>query len=196
MSFKQNPKASSQPSKAKSFLVLILSVFISLFSLNSFALNVDIFPMLHPNKAYTSESPEYEMMMRSQHALMIFLKENAYSTVFVESNFENILEKEVFNESTNAGRDALLMKRSTEIHFNDGKFPDFYEDMTSLQKEILLDQSDAVNLMFILGHVKAVMATCNQEQYSNWVLNNVNRPDLVKYYSIAIGIKKQKIVKN
>lgn len=148
--------------------VFSLGLSLSCLSANEKKVNVDFFPMLHPVSSKMEDTQARELVLKSQHALMVYLQENPDSYVFLESSYVSADRDSYFDPNSPGFFERDAYKGAVDLIFPN-KVPFMYEQFTELQKEMTLEPGLAVNVMFNLGYVKAILATNTKEEFKSYV---------------------------
>lgn len=149
-------------------------------------LNVDFFPMFHPTSSMQGNPQATEQVLKSQHELMIYLQENPDSYVFVESSYETVEKDTYFDPKVPEAEARAEYKYAVELNFPQG-VPFIYEQFNKHQKTIVLGAGFAINTMFQLGFVKAMLPTNTVEEFQNYVGKYVADPETPRLLDIMSG---------
>jgi len=170
--------------------VFSLGLSLSCLNANEKKVNVDFFPMLHPVSSMMEDPQSREMVLKSQHALMVYLQENPDSYVFLESSYASAERDTYFDPSSTGFFERDAYRGAVDLIFQ-SKVPFVYEQFTELQKEMTLEPGLAVSVMFNLGYVKAMLPTNTKEEFKAYVVPYVGESlkdsDIDRLWDLLVG---------
>lgn len=148
--------------------------------------NVDVFPMFHFVDS-KKDAVLDELVLKSQHEMMLYLEEHSNAYVFVESLYESRTKEEYFDSKSPQAELRGFYQKAIQVNFPNG-VPFVYEQFTPNQKSIVEESGHAVEVMFQLGLVEAMLPTNSREEFESLVAKNVDHSNIDRLMAIMAGV--------